>query len=207
MAPSSLHQEVVDGLREAYDGSANARSVSDRTPWQCAERAGFLARLHAEGRQTLFEVGAGAGHDSQFFADNGLQVVATDLSPNMVAICRQRGLSAYVMDVLDLDLSSAAFDAGYSMNSILHVPNADLDNALAAIRRALKPGALFYLGVYGGEEPFEGVLASDWHVPPRFFSFRTDDQLRAVAEQQFRVVDFHVVKEDMHFQALTLRAA
>jgi SAM-dependent methyltransferase len=154
----------------------------------------------------LLEIGAGAGHDSKYFADRGLTVVATDLSPQMVEMCRRRGLDAHVMDVLHLDLRHGSFDAAYAMNSLLHVPNSDLQSALAAIRRTLKPAALFYLGVYGGQEPFEGILESDWHVPPRFFSFRTDGQLIAEVETCFLVEDFHVVEEDGHFQALTLRA-
>lgn len=92
------------------------------------------------------------------------------------------------------------------MNSLLHVPNSDLASALAAIRRPLKPGAPFYLGLYGGAEPFEGVLSSDWHVPPRFLSFRTDSQLLAAVEPLYGVQDFHVVKDYRHFQSLTLRA-
>src|SRR6188768_2108378 len=92
------------------------------------------------------------------------------------------------------------------VNSLLHVPNSDLPDALAAIRRSLNPGSLFYLGVYGGPEPFEGVLSSDWHVPPRFFSFRTDSQLLAQVEPLFCVEDFHVVEDNSYFQAFTLRA-
>jgi SAM-dependent methyltransferase len=110
------------------------------------------------------------------------------------------------MDVLQLELPSSAFDAAYAMNSLLHVPNADLPSALVEIHRSLKPDALFYLGVYGGPEPFEGVLSTDWHVPKRFFSFRTDSQLLAAVEPYFRVEDFHVVEDDRYFQALTLRA-
>jgi len=207
MSPSPLHQTVANDLRTAYDGSAEARCSSERAPWQLRERKAFLARLQYAGARTLFEIGAGAGHDSQYFSDNGLTVVATDLSPRMVAMCRRRGLEAQAMDVLHLTLPIAAFDAAYAMNSLLHIPNSDLADALAAIRRSLKPGALFYLGLYGGPEPFEGVLSSDWHVPPRFFSFRTDSQLLAVVERHFAVEDFHIVEDDRYFQALTLRAS
>jgi SAM-dependent methyltransferase len=206
MSPSRLHQSIAADLRAAYDGSAEARSSSERAPWQLKERESFLARLRHEGRGSLLEIGAGAGHDSKYFADHGLTVVATDLSPQMVEMCRRRGLDAHVMDVLHLDLRQGSFDAGYAMNSLLHVPNSDLQGALAAIRRTLKPGALFYLGVYGDHESFEGVLESDWHVPARFFSLRTDGQLIAEVETFFLVEDFHVVEGDQHFQALTLRA-
>jgi SAM-dependent methyltransferase len=206
MSPSILYQTVATSLRAAYDGSAAGRSSSERAPWQLTERDAFLDRLKQEGRSSLLEVGAGAGHDSRHFADNGLSVVATDLSPQMVAMCRSRGLEAHVMDVFHLDPALGLFDAAYAMNSLLHVPNSDLHDALVAIRRSLKPGALFYLGAYGGREPFEGVLSTDWHVPPRFFSFRTDSQLLAEVEKLFRVEDFHVVEDDRHFQALTLRS-
>lgn len=205
MPPSPLYRSVASALRAAYDGSAEVRAASEPEPWKHAERQAFLTRLQAEGRRTLFEVGAGGGHDSQFFADRGLQVLATDLSPQMVEMCRRRGLSAQVMDVIDLRLPPKAFQSAYSMNSLLHVPNSDLEQALLAIRRALEPGALCYMGVYGGKEPFEGILASDFHAPQRFFSLRTDEQLIAAVERVFRIEDFHVIDTVWPYQSLTLR--
>jgi hypothetical protein len=66
-------------------------------------------------------------------------------------------------------------------------------------------GGLFFLGVYGGDAG-EGVAAWDHHDPPRFFSWRTDEQLRRFAEASFDVVDFHVASAGDHrFQSLTLR--
>jgi SAM-dependent methyltransferase len=206
MSSSPLYRTVAADLREAYDGSAEGRSSSQRASWQLVERDAFLARLRSEAARSLLEVGAGAGHDGRYFADKGLTVVATDLSPRMVSMCRSRGLDAHVMDVLHLDLPAGAFDAAYAMNSLLHVPNVDLPAAIAAVHRTLKPGGLFYLGVYGGPEPFEGILPTDWHVPPRFFSFRTDGQMLAAIAPHFHVEDFHVLNDDRYFQALTLRA-
>jgi hypothetical protein len=44
-------------------------------------------------------------------------------------------------------------------------------------------------------------------VPPRFFSWRTDEQLLGFATAWFDVVDFHPVDtgRDHPFQSLTLR--
>ncbi|WP_433300573.1 hypothetical protein ACQP2F_03525 [Actinoplanes sp. CA-030573] len=69
----------------------------------------------------------------------------------------------------------------------------------------LSPGGLFFLGVYGGEG-VEGLAATDRHDPPRFFSFRTDQDLLAYASKQFEVLDFHVVGAagEWRFQSLTL---
>jgi SAM-dependent methyltransferase len=205
MSPSALYRTVASDLRAAYDGSAEVRASSQRETWKNDERQAFLSRLQAEGRRSLFEVGAGGGHDSQFFADHGLQVVATDLSPQMVEMCRRRGLDARVMDVVDLKLPPKSFQSAYSMNSLLHVPNADLENALLSIRGALMRGALCYVGVYGAKEPFEGILPSDFHTPHRFFSFRTNEQLLAVAKRVFRIEDFHVLDTIWPYQSLILR--
>jgi SAM-dependent methyltransferase len=201
----SRYAEVVEQLRTAYDGSAAQRDEGIKSEWKLAERRAFLERLRAEGKGRLLEMGAGTGQDSLFFRDHGLSVVATDLSPEMVARCRAKGLEAHTMDFLHLDFPPESFDAAYAFNCLLHVPNADLPVALASIRKVLKPAALLYIGVYGGEH-FEGVRPNDWHDPPRFFSFRSDDQIRGFVERDFEMLDFHVVKGDgMRFQSLTLR--
>jgi SAM-dependent methyltransferase len=142
-----------------------------------------------------------------FFTERGLDVVAIDLSPRMVEHSRAKGLDARVADLLELELPAASFDAVYSLNCLLHVPNADIDEVLANIRAVMRPAALFFLGVYGGRS-HEGPLASDDHVPPRYFSFRTDDELKRLTTPLFEVVDFHIVPMqtgDFHFQSLTLR--
>ena len=207
------YRDLLDGLRRAYDGGAERRDAASKDPWKLTEREAFLARLRDAGAVRLLEVGAGTGQDAAFFLDNGLEVVATDLSQEMVARCRAKGLEAHVMDFLGLDFPDASFDAVHAMNCLLHVPNADLPDVLAGIARVLVPGGLFFMGVYGGE-PSEGPHEGDWHVPPRFFSWRTDDQIQAFAREQFEIVDFHPVTgdgfrtaegEDFHFQSLTLR--
>ena len=49
--------------------------------------------------------------------------------------------------------------------------------------------------------------ADDAHDPPRFFSWRTDEQIQGYAREFFEIVDFHAVPlKDHAFQSLTLRA-
>jgi len=200
------YDDVLGSLRTAYDGGAESRDQMEKTPWKLAERTAFLGRLRAEGRQRLLEIGAGTGQDSVFFADNQLDVIAIDLSSAMVELCRAKGIDARVMDLLHLDFPAESFDAAYAMNCLLHVPNVDLPASLAAIAAVLRPGGLFFLGVYGGNGS-EGVAEWDHqHDPPRFFSWRTDEQLQEFARGSFEIVDFHVVGSDEYrFQSLTLR--
>src|SRR5690606_27119632 len=105
--------------------------------------------------------------------DQGLDVTCTDLSPEMVALCRAKGLHAHVMDFLHLDFPPASFDAVFALNCLLHVPGADLDRVLTEIHRMLRPSGLFFYGVYGGWS-FEGVWPDDQHDPKRFFVFYPD---------------------------------
>jgi SAM-dependent methyltransferase len=48
------------------------------------------------------------------------------------------------MDFLHLDFPAGSFDAVYALNCLLHVPNADLPEVLAAIRAVLRPGQLHF---------------------------------------------------------------
>lgn len=201
--------DLLTSLREAYDRAADERENAGglKTSWKVAERAAFLERVRASGGRTLLELGAGTGQDSLFFKEQGLDVVAIDLSPRMVEHCRAKGLDARVADFLHLGLRPASVDAVYALNSVLHVPNADLPAVLDGIRMIMRPRALFFLGVYGGRSS-EGALPDDTHVPPRFFALRTDDELKRFVTPHFEIVDFHTVplkSDDFSFQSLTLQ--
>jgi SAM-dependent methyltransferase len=193
-------EQITTALRSYYDADVDRRDSLIKQDWKLHERAAFLDRLRAAEARTLLEVGAGSGQDSRFFSDEGLEVTAVDLSPVMVERIREKGLHGLVGDVTALGFSEGEFDAVYTFNSLLHVPNASLAAALAQIRAVLTPGGLFYLGVYGGDDPEEGFSDDE-----RFFSFRTDHDLLTYAREQFDILDFHVVRAaGFRFQSLTL---
>ncbi|MEV6601296.1 class I SAM-dependent methyltransferase [Actinoplanes sp. NPDC051346] len=193
------YDEVVDSLRTIYDARAEQREATAKQAWKLAERAAFLDRLHATQAKTLLEIGAGTGQDSAYFADAGLMVTAVDISPEQVAFCRRKGLTAQVRDVLHLGFAPAAFDAVWSMNCLLHVPNDNLAEALSSIREVMVPGGLAYLGLWGGVDS-EGIMEDDG----RFFSFRTDERILSAVAEFFEIVDFHAIEQGFRFQALTL---
>ena len=197
-----------DALREAYHNHAEQREASETQDWKTRERGAFLDLLKHEHKASLLEIGAGVGHDSLFFQDQSLAVTAIDLTPAMVALCRQKGLKAYVMDMTDLCLPDESFDAVYALNSLLHLPKAEFPLALSEIWRVLRPGGLAFIGVYGGYD-FEGIWDSDPYVPQRFFSFFTDERIEQEVSKLFAVVSFNRVyfgpEDPIHFQALTLR--
>lgn len=195
-------------LRATYDRHAQERDTSALPDWKLAQREAFLARLRAEGKTTLLEIGAGTGRDSLFFQEAGLQVQCVDLAPVMVALCRQKGLAAQVMDVCDLRFAPGTFDAVYAFNSLLHLAKAELPAALRQIEAVLRPQGLFYLGVYGGYD-HAGVWEQDTYTPRRFFSFFSDAQLCSEVGRVFELLAFTPIAlvpgDPLHFQAVLLR--
>ena len=207
-----MYEKLIDELRQAYDDSAADRQQGSLSAWKIRERQTFLDLLKQEEKTVLLEIGAGPGKDSKFYQDNGLQVASTDLSPQMVQLCRDKGLEAYEMDFKNLDFPSGHFDAVYALNCLLHVPKKDLPEVLAGIQRLLKPSGLFFMAVYGGPDS-EGVWEKDYHQPKRFFSFYSDERIKRAVAHTFDIYDFKSIMppsetdQDLHIQRLILRKA
>ncbi len=163
-----MYNQVINNLRQSYDRQAEERDKRQISTWKIEERDYFLSMLQQENKRSLLEIGAGTGQYAKFFHDKGLTIICTDLSPEMVRLCRAKGLTAYTMDFLSLDFPDSSFDAVFALNCLLHVPKKDLPQVLQAIRALLKPDGLFYLGLYGGQER-AGTWPEDDYEPKRFF--------------------------------------
>jgi SAM-dependent methyltransferase len=194
-------------LITAYNRHAEERDHSRIADWKARERGRFLEKLREYKARTLLEVGAGPGRDGLFFMEHGFDVVCTDQSPEMVRLCREKGLQAEERSFEDLGFPDGSFDAVYALNCLLHVPKADLPDALREIGRVLKPDGLFYMGVYGGVDS-EGVWEQDHYEPKRFFAMYTNTSLLRAVGAHFRIESFNVVplgEDGPHFQSLILR--
>ena len=107
-----MYQDLLPQLRLAYDRAVAERDGKVKALWKIEERARFLSLLLAEEKRTVLEIGAGTGQDSLFFQENGLQVTCTDLSPQNVRRCQEKGLQAHVAEFRNLGVPSGSFDAG-----------------------------------------------------------------------------------------------
>jgi SAM-dependent methyltransferase len=131
-------------------------------------RAAFL-ELVPEGGHIL-DAGCGSGRDSAAFMQAGYAVTAIDASPAMVRMARQLKVPAQTMSFQEIDFDQA-FDGIWACASLLHVPSAELLDALRRLRKALRPGAVMYVSLkYGAGETFE----SDG----RFFSYHTPEEFK-----------------------------
>jgi SAM-dependent methyltransferase len=210
MDQSNRYRNITTALKKAYDFMAEERNRGEIPDWKVIERQRFLAEMQKAGSRSLLEIGAGHGRDSLFFQEQGLQVTCVDLSAEMVVLCRAKGLKAYACDLFNMPFGPDSFDAVYTMNSLLHIPRASIHSALEKIGLLLKPGGLFYYGVYGGKD-IEGIWEDDAYQPKRFFNYYTDEDLPLLVSAYFDVVSFQAVdlsdRSGLHFQSMILRKA
>lgn len=118
-----------------------------------ADMAGYEATLRRVGAllspaQSVLEIGCGTGSTALRLAAGTRQWLGTDLSPEMIAIAREKlaaqPLPQLRFEVADIDAAGATgagHDAVLAFNMLHLMP--DLDGALRAILPSLKPGGLF----------------------------------------------------------------
>lgn len=130
----SLHADrsdvapVVEGFRERV-----AAAASDGTA------AG------GDGRSPrVVDVGCGPGWETATLREAGFDVLAADITPSFLAAVRDRTPGARFLraDMRDLPLAADVADGVFALASILHVPEAEVDDALAEFARVLGDGGV-----------------------------------------------------------------
>ena len=114
-----------------------------------------VAGLHP---RRVLEVGCGMGNFAERVAhETSAEVVATDVSPRMVELARERGLDARVADVEKLPFGDGEFDCAVANAMLYHVE--DLERALSELARVLEPGGKLVAVTIG-----EAHLAEVWRL-------------------------------------------
>jgi SAM-dependent methyltransferase len=194
-------------MAAAYDAQVEHREETGEPDWRDDIRDDFVSRL-PDGAKVL-EVGAGVGYTARWFLDQGVDILATDLSPGNVAAIRAKGVPAEVRDMADLGLPDAAVDGVWAASCLMHVPTPDVPGVLTEIGRVLRPGGWFWVGTWGDDPGQEGIWEEDFAEPKRFYAIRTDAAIRSLYEQTFEVVSFATFRPideiDWHYQSALLR--
>ncbi len=117
-----------------------------------SEEGYYLADLwKRRGHTALLDFGCGLGRHAVFFAKEGFEVSAFDLSPEGVEHLRawasREGVTvdARVADMLRLPYADAAFDCLFAYHVISHTDTPGAEAILREARRVLKPGGEFFL--------------------------------------------------------------
>jgi ubiquinone/menaquinone biosynthesis C-methylase UbiE len=145
-SPNSLMQdrirrEIQHGRFLAAHGAGeiwNWESPAGKLRW--ARRVKMLIS-HLKPGMTVLELGCGTGYFTRELARSGADIIAIDVSPDLLEIARANSpapnVHYQIQNAYALSYSDAAFDSVVG-SSVLH--HLDIEEALREIYRVLKPG-------------------------------------------------------------------
>jgi ubiquinone/menaquinone biosynthesis C-methylase UbiE len=179
------HVEPEDWRRAVYEVAKAIAPGWERQRARIEEgvapvREWMIQELAPRAGDTVLELAAGAGDtgfEAAAIAGEGVRLISTDVSPDMLEVARRRGaeldlpdVDYRVMDAEHIELGANSVDAvlcrfGYMLM-------ADPAAALSETRRVLRPGGRLALSVWGAPESnpwvtiLAGTLVEGGHAPP-----------------------------------------
>lgn len=187
--------ELEAQLAAYYDAEGTARESMPLGAVRLDGRRSFVELLRREGRRSLLEVGSGPGRDAVALRDAGLDVTAVDRSPGHVRSATRSGVRAVVATVLALPFPPASFDAGWTMSTLVHVPDDRWDRAMSSLTASLRPGAPLAVGLWGGVDSEHWQPPADG-LPTRFFCRRSHDRAHSMLARHGLVESFTTWRGD-----------
>ena len=114
--------------------------------------------------ERILDIGCGTGEDAAHFEARGIQVYATDASPAMVQVARQRGITATVCEAEELGRLDRSFDGAISNFGALNCVG-NLPALAVSLAGLVRPGgrlALCLLGRFCAWETLYYALRFQW---------------------------------------------
>ena len=140
-----ISRELQHGRLLAQHGAGeiwNWESPAGKLRW--TRRVQMLSS-HLKPGMTVLELGCGAGYFTQELARSGADIVAIDVSPELLEIARSNcsapNVQYEIENAYELSYGSAVFDSVVG-SSVLH--HLEIEKALRGIYRVLKPGCSIY---------------------------------------------------------------
>ena len=197
-------------LSTYYDQEASDRAFRPLGSHRLERRRAFIELARDEGRASVLEIGVGPGRDAAAFAESGVAPVGVDLSIEHARFALANGVVSVRATVLALPFPAHRFDSGWTMSTLVHVPDAHFDRAMREFIRVLRPGSPLAIGLWGGFDR-ESVSDFDRIDPPRFFSNRSHERARAMLARHGELEQFDTWPDDRstweyQFAVLRVRA-
>ncbi|MEC4814849.1 MAG: class I SAM-dependent methyltransferase [Scytonema sp. PMC 1069.18] len=133
-----MNESLTQKIRNDFDRIA----LHDQQGWNHNNHYHrFLLKQLPNHCQTVLDIGCETGEFSRLLANHAKQVIAIDLSPNMIEVAKQcssqfSNIDFQVADVLKWQLSVEKFDAFWAIATLHHLP---VESLLPNLKAALKP--------------------------------------------------------------------
>lgn len=177
---------------QTYDLLAKEYDEETAPFWELFPRT-FVDRFIELTEGKILDVGSGPGRDALILKEGGLDVTCLDASHAMIKLSQEKGFPSLLGDFNDMPFQDESFDGVWAYTSILHVPKTEIEKPLGEIRRVLKPGGTFGLGLIEGET--EGYKESSGVSAARWFSFYTKEEVeKLLGENGFEILYFEQFK-------------
>jgi len=172
----------------------------------------FLPKVSEGGH--ILDAGCGSGRDALFFKQNGYRVSAFDGSEAIASLASKKtGLTVQHRSFSDI-YESNTYDGIWACASLLHLPLADVPEAIARLWSALKPDGVLYMSFKAGQGEREHngrhfsdadeSIAEQWVQGLTEFEachmWRSDDQRPDRDEQWLNIL---LIKESASHKKLT----
>jgi SAM-dependent methyltransferase len=167
-------QNSYDQVAEAY-----ARQFRDELNHKPFDRKMLDWLVEKVGQfGSICDLGCGPGHVAGYLRDRGADVCGIDLSPEMVrqAALLHSDINFTQGDMVRLDrVSDESFGGVAAFYSVIHIPRPSVVDALAEIRRVLRPNGVLLLTHHIGSEIVHRDEFLGKEVSMDFIFFETEE--------------------------------
>ncbi len=185
-------EQTPDELPKSYDCVAAdyAEQFKDeltKKPYDCR----MLDRLveTVGKRETICDLGCGAGHIAKYLSGRGAKTCGIDLSSEMVRQARRLNPEiTWQGNMLDLkETSDDSFGGIAAFYSIIHVPRDSVIDALREMKRVLRPKGSLLLTFHIGREIRHLDEWFDKRVNLDFYFFETEEMKQYLEAAGFEI--------------------
>ncbi len=134
-----MNEDLIQKIRNDFDRIA----LYEQNRWNHNNHYhSFLLQQLTSRYTTVLDIGCGTGEFSRLLAHRSSEVLAIDLSPNMIEIAKQRSqefsnINFQVTDILKWQFPEKKFDVIVSIATLHDLP---VESLLPKLKAALKPG-------------------------------------------------------------------
>lgn len=132
----------------------------------------------------VLDLGCGAGRDSQYFKEDGFEVVGIDISDNMLKEAKVRApdVTFKKMDMKKLEFPDDYFDGVWIMATLHTVEKKDAMQSLKEAARVLKKDGVLYVAVKEGTGEIVKQNPKYGNVP-KFYAYYQQPEMEDLIKQ------------------------